>query len=267
MKPNLIINGAAGRMGRRIVSLAAQGQEFDIIAAVDRAGHGDIGKDAGVLAGIGEINVKLDSEYPATADVMIDFSLPVAADKAIDYCVENNAALVMGTTGLGEKQVEKLSKAGVKIAIVRASNMSVGMNVLFRLVGKVAQMLGPEYDIEVVEAHHRFKKDSPSGTALTLAENIATGTGRDWPGCLVHGREGKDAPRKKDTIGMHAIRAGDITGEHSVIFSTLGETVMLAHKAHSRDTFAHGALRAARWVVGKGPGLYSMADVLGMAKA
>jgi len=267
MKPNLIINGAAGRMGRRIVALAAQGQEFDIIAAVDRASHGDIGKDAGVLAGIGEINLKLDSACPATADVMIDFSLAEAADQVTDYCVENNAALVMGTTGLNDSQAEKLRRAGKKIPIVWATNMSVGMNVLFRLVGKVAQMLGPDYDIEIVEAHHRFKKDSPSGTALTLAENIATGTGRDWPGCLVHGREGKDALRKKDTIGMHAIRAGDITGEHSVIFSTLGETVTLAHKAHSRDTFARGALRAALWVVGKGPGLYSMADVLGMAKA
>jgi 4-hydroxy-tetrahydrodipicolinate reductase len=267
MKPNLIINGAAGRMGRRILALAAQAQEFDIIAAVDRAGHADIGRDVGVLAGIGEINVKLDSDYPATADVMIDFSLPGTADKVIDYCVENNVALVMGTTGLDDKQVEKLDRAGKKIPIVRASNMSVGMNVLFQLAGKVAQMLGPDYDIEIVEAHHRFKKDSPSGTALTLAENIATETGRDWPGCLVHGREGKDALRKKDTIGMHAIRAGDITGEHSVIFSTLGETVTLSHKAHTRDTFAHGAMRAARWVVGKGPGLYSMADVLGMAKA
>jgi 4-hydroxy-tetrahydrodipicolinate reductase len=267
MKPNLIINGAAGRMGRRIVALVAQGREFDIIAAIDRPGHADIGKDAGVLAGIGEINVKLDSDYPATADVMIDFSSPEAPEMVIDYCVGNNVALVMGTTGLDDKQVEKLRRAGKKIPIVQATNMSVGMNVLFRLAGKLARMLGPDYDIEIVEAHHRFKKDSPSGTALTLAENVAAETGRDWPGCLVHGRKGKDALRQKDTIGMHAIRAGDITGEHSVIFSTLGETVTLSHKAHTRDTFAHGALRAARWVVGKGPGLYSMADVLGMAKA
>lgn len=166
MKPNLIINGAAGRMGRRIVALVAQGQEFDIIAAIDRPGHGDIGKDAGVLAGIGEINVKLDSEYPATADVMIDFSLAEAVDQVTGYCVENNVALIMGTTGLNDSQAEKLRRAGKKIPIVRATNMSVGMNVLFRLVGKVAQMLGPEYDIEVVERTTGLRRIRPAGRHL-----------------------------------------------------------------------------------------------------
>jgi 4-hydroxy-tetrahydrodipicolinate reductase len=142
--------------------------------------------------------------------------------------------------------------------------MSVGMNVLFFLAGKVAAMLGEEYDIEIIEQHHRFKKDAPSGSALTLAESICKATGRDFPVCLTHGRSGKDALRQKGTIGMHAIRAGDITGEHEVIFSTLGETVTLSHSAHSRDTFARGALRAAEWLVGKKPALYSMADVLGI---
>jgi len=267
MKKKLIINGAAGRMGRRIVALAVEGGHFEIFGAVEAAGHADIGKDAGLLAGVAETGVKLGSEYPAGADVMIDFSLAEAADKVIKYCVPNKVSLVTGTTGLSDGQVRKLEVAGKKIAIVRASNMSVGMNVLFRLVGKVAQMLGDDYDAEIVESHHRYKKDAPSGSAITLAKNIAGRTGRDWPGCVVHGRKGKDALRGAGTIGMHAVRAGDITGEHSVMFSTLGETVTLAHRAHNRYTFASGALRAARWVVGKKPGLYSMGDVLGMEKS
>ena len=142
--------------------------------------------------------------------------------------------------------------------------MSVGMNTMFALVGKVASMLGPDYDIEIVEQHHRFKKDAPSGSALTLAEIIAKATGKKFPDCLATGRNGKDALRDKGTIGMHAVRAGDIVGIHSVILSTLGETVTLNHTAHSRDTFVRGALRAAGWLVNKKPGLYSMADVLGL---
>jgi 4-hydroxy-tetrahydrodipicolinate reductase len=267
MKQKLIINGAAGRMGRRIVALAVEGGYFDIVGAVEKAGHTDIGKDAGLLAGIAEIGVKIAQEYPGRADVMIDFSLPKAVDRIIGDCARNKVALVMGTTGLSDSQVAKLKAAGVKIPIVWASNMSVGMNVLFRLVGKVAQMMGDDYDIEIVESHHRYKKDAPSGSAITLAKNIAGETGRDWPGCAVYGRKGKDTPRKTGTIGMHSVRAGDITGEHSVIFSTLGETVTLNHNAHNRYTFASGALRAARWVVGKEPGLYSMGDVLGMEKS
>jgi 4-hydroxy-tetrahydrodipicolinate reductase len=132
------------------------------------------------------------------------------------------------------------------------------------LVGKAAAMLGDSYDIEIIEQHHRFKKDAPSGSALTLAENVCLATGRDFPGCIVNGRSGKDALRQQGNIGMHAIRAGDITGDHSVIFGTLGEKITLSHTAHSRDTFVHGALRAAQWLIGKGPGLYTMADVLGI---
>ncbi len=267
MIPKLIINGAAGRMGRRIVALAVEGGYFDIIGAVDKAGHPDIGKDAGVPAGTGALGVKIASDYPTGADVMIDFSLPDAAGAVIGYCEKNKVALVMGTTGLSDEQVARLQAAAKKIPVVWASNMSVGMNVLFRLVGKVAQMLGNDYDIEIVESHHRYKKDAPSGSAITLARNIAGETDRDWPACAVYGRKGKDTLRKAGTIGMHSVRAGDITGEHSVIFSTLGETVTLNHRAHNRYTFAGGALRAARWVVGKGPGVYSMGDVLGMKEA
>ena len=272
MKPKLVIVGAAGRMGRRVLSLAIESSRFDIIAAVEKKDHPDIGKDAGLVAQAVPINVKLASIYPAGADpstalracVAIDFSQPEAADKTIGYCADNNVALVLGTTGLSDAQRKKIKAASAKTPIMYATNMSVGMNVLFSLVGKVATMLGEEYDIEIIEQHHRFKKDAPSGSALTLAENICKATGRDFPEALIHGRSGKDALRQKGAIGMHAVRAGDITGKHEVIFSTLGETVTLSHTAHSRDTFARGALRAAEWLVGKKPALYSMTDVLGI---
>jgi 4-hydroxy-tetrahydrodipicolinate reductase len=252
-------------MGKRILSLAVEAGQFDIVGAVERPDHADIGKDAGLVASAGPMNVKLDSAYPAGADVAIDFSQLAAADKTIDYCLEGGVALVLGTTGLTEKQREKIKTASAKIPVIYGTNMSVGMNVLFSLVGKLALMLGDEYDTEIIEQHHRFKKDAPSGSALTLAENICKAAGGKFPDCLIYGRNGKDALREKGTIGIHAVRGGDITGVHSVVFSTLGETVTLNHTAHSRDTFALGALRAARWLVGKKPGLYSIADVLGIS--
>ena len=264
MKPGLIITGAAGRMGKRILTLAIDQEAFNLVGAVDYAQHPDLGKDIGTLAGIEPVNVELSADFPETADVMIDFSLPVAADASIDYCVKNNVALVLGTTGLSDAQFAKLKEAGQKIAIMQATNMSLGMNLLFATVGKVAKALGQEYDIEIVEAHHRFKKDAPSGTALSLAESVCKETGRDYPGCLTHGRDGKDTERKQGEIGMHAIRAGDIVGQHSVMYSTLGETVTIAHNAHTRDTFVHGALRAADWLLNQKPGLYNMLDVLGL---
>jgi 4-hydroxy-tetrahydrodipicolinate reductase len=252
-------------MGRRILSLAAESGQFDIIAAIDSQDHPDIGKAYSLESASGPIEIVLTDTYPtAAADVAIDFSQPEAVDKTIDFCLKNNVALVSGTTGLSDRQQDKMKAAAGKIPLIYGTNMSVGMNVLFALVGKAASMLGDEYDIEIVEQHHRFKKDAPSGSALTLAENICKATGRDFPEALVHGRSGKDALRQKGTIGMHAVRAGDITGIHSVIFGTLGETVTLNHTANSRDTFVRGALRAAKWIVGKKPASYSMADVLGI---
>ena len=264
MSIKLIVVGAGGRMGRRILSLAAESGQFDIVAAVEREGHPDIGQNLGLVAPSGPVDVVLIDAFKAiAADVAIDFSLPEALGRTIDYCLENGVALVSGTTGLSDEQREKLRAASAQIPIVYATNMSVGMNVLFSLAGKVASMLGAEYDIEIVEQHHRFKKDAPSGSALTLAENICRASGRDLSESVTHGRSGKDALRKKGTVGMHAVRAGDITGVHSVIFGTLGETVTLNHTANSRDTFVRGALRAAEWLVGRSPALYSMADVLG----
>jgi 4-hydroxy-tetrahydrodipicolinate reductase len=264
MKHKLLIVGAAGRMGKRLVSLAAGSEKFEIIGAVDRKELPEIGKDIGLLAGLEAIGVKVSSEYLSGAEVAIDFSQPEASDATIEYCMSQQCALVMGTTGLTNDQKQKITNAASDIPVIYGTNMSVGMNVLFEMVGRFATMLGEDYDIEIIEQHHRFKKDAPSGSALTLAENICTATNRNYPDSLVHGRKGKDALREKGTIGIHAVRAGDITGMHSVIFTTLGEKLLLNHTAHSRDTFAGGALRAASWLIGKKPGLYSMADVLGI---
>ncbi len=260
MSTKLVVIGAAGRMGRRIVSLAAESGQFDIVAAVERPDHPDVGKAIG-LAGV----LLTDTCQSVAADVAIDFSLPEASERTVDFCVKNGIALVCGTTGLSDQQRAAIKTASKKIPVLYATNMSVGMNALFALAGKVASMLGPDYDIEIVEQHHRFKKDAPSGSALTLAENICSATGRSPAESLVHGRSGKDALRGEGTIGMHAVRAGDITGVHSVIFGALGETITLNHTAGSRDTFVRGALRAAQWIVGKQPALYSMADVLGIS--
>ena len=264
MKPKLAVIGAAGRMGKRIISLAVEDEHFEIVAAIERQNHPDIGKNLSIVAATKPVNIKISTLYPAGADVAIDFSQPKATDKTIEYCLENQAALVLGTTGLEPEQIKRIETASEKIPVIYGTNMSVGMNVLFSIVGKVASMLGEDYDIEIIEQHHRFKKDSPSGSALTLAENICKSTDRNFPDSVVYGRSGKDALRQKGNIGIHAIRAGDITGIHSVIFSTLGETVALNHTAHSRDDFARGALRAAQWLTGKKPGLYSMPDVLGL---
>lgn len=265
MKPTLVIHGAGGRMGRRILALAVEEQVFQIVGAVDHPAHPELGKDAGVLAGVSPIGVNLDKSFPQKASVVIDFSLPQAAPETISWAEKSGTALIMGTTGLDNTHMDLLKKAAQTIAIVQATNMSLGMNLLFSIVGKVAEMLGANYDIEITEAHHRFKKDAPSGSALSLAKSICQATGRDFPGCLVHGREGKEALRQGGTIGMHAIRAGDIVGQHSVIYSTIGETITISHNAHSRDTFVGGALRAASWILNQKPGLYTMQHVLGLA--
>jgi 4-hydroxy-tetrahydrodipicolinate reductase len=265
MKPKLAVVGAGGRVGSRIIALAAESARFNIVAAIEKPGHPDIGKDAGLHAGINPIGVNVNSDWPSTCEVVLDFSLPEAAEETVARCLAMRAAMIMGTTGLTPAQKVVVEKAAARIPIIYGTNMSVGMNVLFSIVGKVAAMLGEDYDIEIVEEHHRFKKDAPSGSALTLAENICKATDRPFPNSLTHGRSGKDALRQRNTIGMHAVRAGDITGVHHVIYSTLGETITLNHTAHSRDTFVRGALRAAQWLIGKKPGLYTMADVLGIA--
>jgi len=249
-------------MGRRIVALTQESNIFKVVAALEQTGHDLIGRDIGTIAGIGDIGVKVADSMESSCDVMIDFSLPQGAEKWTAYCSDNKIPLVVGTTGLSESQQQKLKDASRQIPVLLGANMSLGVNLLFSLAGEVAKKLGDDYDLEIIETHHRYKRDAPSGTAEVLAQKIAAAKGWPWPDCVVHGREGKEALREKNTIGMHAVRAGDTVGEHRVIYSALGETIELRHSAHTRDTFVRGALHAAQWLTKQKPGFYGMTDVL-----
>lgn len=257
----IAITGAAGRMGRRIAALAIGSEQFDIVSALEVAGHEAIGRDVGELAGAGTFGVKVAEQLADLPEVLIDFSTPEATMHWLDVCRDHGMAMVIGTTGLTASQLSEVADSASRIAVVQAPNMSVGVNLLLKIVGEVASTLGDDYDVEITETHHRFKKDAPSGTAVALAKAVCRAAGKDYGETVVFGRGGK-SPRKADEIGMHAIRLGDTVGEHTVHFGNLGETVTVGHSAHTRDTFACGALRAAQWVAGQKPGLYSMQDVL-----
>jgi len=262
----LIVNGAGGRMGRRIIALAAEDDALAVVAAFERPDHPDLGKDAGALAGVGELDVPLAARSDVAADVAVDFSHADSALEMIDWCAAHGIGIVVGTTGLGEEGIRRLEAAAKRIPCLMAPNMSVGVNVLFGIVGEVARALGDAYEVEIVEAHHNRKKDAPSGTALGLGERVAEGLGRRLDDVAVHGRQGMVGERTRKEIGFHAVRAGDIVGEHTVIFGSLGERVEVRHIATSRDIFVRGALRAARFLAGKPAGRYTMADVLGLAR-
>ena len=257
------INGATGRMGRRLIALARGDADFQVVAALDHGGCGLIGQDAGRVAGEEESGVRIASMLDAEPDVMIDFSVQPAVLPVVGICRERGIALVIGTTGLTAGDHRAIEAAAGSIAILQAPNMSLGVNLLFALAGQVAGQLGDGYDIEVVEAHHRFKQDAPSGTAMGLVESICEATGKDIHKDVKHGRSGVD-PRTPGEIGVHALRLGDEVGRHTVCFATLGEEVQLSHKANTRDTFAVGALRAGKWLADKPAGRYSMKDVLGL---
>ncbi len=258
----IAMTGACGRMGQRIAALAVEDSNIQIVGALERDDHPDLGKNYAALTGLSSLNVKLSSTLVDRPDVLIDFTIPASTAHWIEMCLGHKIPMVIGTTGLGDSELTLIKNAARTIPIVQAPNMSIGMNLLFRMVGEMAKILGDDYDIEIVEQHHRFKKDAPSGTALGLLDSIAKGIGKDPKKIAVFGREGKDVPRQPGQIGMHAVRLGDTVGEHVVYFGSLGETVSVAHSAHSRDTFARGALRAAAWIVGRTPNVYSMQDVL-----
>ncbi len=260
----LAVTGASGRMGQRIVALGHAGDVFDVEAALEHEAHEQLGQDIGTIVGVGPMGIHLEHQINKKVDAMIDFSLPHSTECWLKYCGEHKIPLVVGTTGLSDEQVELLDETAKSIPIVFAANMSLGVNLVFKLVNQVAKILDDAYDIEVDETHHRFKRDAPSGTAMEIARQIADGKDWPFPDCLVHGREGGDCLREEKTIGMHAIRAGDTVGIHNATFSTLGETITLHHTAHSRDTFVRGALHAAQWVASQKPGRYSMFDVLGL---
>lgn len=264
MPLSIAIHGAGGRMGRRLVALGVEDPGLRVVAAVEHAGHSLLGQDAGVVAGGQAIGVALQDRLASRADVLIDFSSPAATAAILTACVDAKTPIVIGTTGLGAAENQAIDAAAKKTAVLQAPNMSLGVNLLITLAGQIARQLGPEYDIEITESHHRFKKDAPSGTAMGIASAICAATGRDIQKDLAHGRHGPDAARQPGQIGMHAMRMGDVVGEHTVSYATLGERLEVTHVATTRDVFARGALRAAKWLAGKPPGRYSMIDVLGL---
>jgi 4-hydroxy-tetrahydrodipicolinate reductase len=257
------ITGAAGRMGQRLVALAKQAGGFDVVNAIERAGHEAIGRDAGEVAGIGKIGLVLSADLSATPGVLIDFTTPASMREWLKTCRQRGVAMVIGTTGLQPGDHALIDEAAKDVAVLQAPNMSLGVNLLFKIVGEVAKVLGDDYDIEIVEGHHRFKKDAPSGTAMGLADAILNATAKTRD-ALSYDRHGDEALRKRGEIGMHALRIGDEVGRHTAHFAALGERLELTHVATNRDTFVHGALRAARWIVGRKPARYTMKDVLGL---
>ena len=256
------INGAAGRMGRRLIALAHEDPQLSITAAIEHDGNHLLGQDAGLVAGVGPLSVPLTTEISDHPAVLIDFTVPAATRAALTLCRQHGVSLVIGTTGLTADDHALIDEAAKEVAILQAPNMSLGVNLLFALAAQVAKTLGDDYDIEITEAHHRFKKDAPSGTAIGLAEAICSATGKTYEQDVVHGRHGAETTRQRGTIGMHALRMGDVVGDHSATFATLGERIELRHVASTRDVFANGALRAAKWLAGKPTGRYSMKDVL-----
>ncbi len=265
---HIVVTGAAGRMGQRIIFNLCSDRNLKLAGAVEHAGHTALGKDAGILAGCGECGVPLVDSLDAvlkTADVVIDFTAPSATIPHLEIMEKHKKAIVIGSTGHDDAQKKKILAFSKKIPIVMASNMSVGVNVMWKIIADAAKLLGSAFDIEVVEAHHRLKKDAPSGTAMTTAEVLAEATGRDLAKDAVYHREGLIGERKPNEIGIQTIRGGDVVGDHTVFFLGNGERLEVTHRATSRDTFALGALRAAKWVVGKTPGLYHMKDVLGLS--
>jgi len=260
----IAITGAAGRMGKTLLEAVQQTQGATVTVAIERAGSSLVGSDAGELAGIGRLGVTVvdDLQSAGDFDVLIDFTLPEVTMTNLAVCRARGAAMVIGTTGLTGAQKAGLADAAQDISIVFAPNMSVGVNLCLKLLEMAAKVLGDEVDIEIIEAHHRHKIDAPSGTALRMGEVVANTLGRDLKACAVYGREGRTGERDRKTIGFETIRAGDIVGEHTVMFAGLGERVEITHKASSRMTFASGAVRAAQWLAGRDAGLYDMQDVL-----
>ncbi len=265
-----VIIGAAGRMGRHLVEQVMNDPETELAGAIEMPGHPALGEDAGLVAGAGMANLQITDNLGAAlkhADAVIDFSAPHAVLENAAQAVRAGCHVVIGTTGLDADAKQTLKGlAGHGAAIVLAPNMSVGVNLLFHLCEEVAGILGLDYDVEVVEMHHNQKKDAPSGTAVRIAEILATSLELDYATDVQHGREGLVGARPRREIGMHAVRGGDVVGDHTVIFATAGERVELTHKASSRATFAKGAVRAVKFLADAKPGLYDMQDVLGLRR-
>jgi len=261
------VTGAAGRMGRTLIEAVNQTEGMQLTAAIVEPGSSLAGADAGELAGQGKLGIVLNSSLESVLDqfdLLIDFTAPEVTIANLQLCVSAGKKIVVGTTGLSDQQKAELELAGKKIAIMFAPNMSVGVNLCFKLLEIAAKALGDDggYDIEVIEAHHRHKVDAPSGTALRMGEVVADALGRDLKECAVYGRQGQTGARPAKEIGFETIRAGDVVGDHTVLFATEGERIEITHKASSRMTFAKGAVRAAGWLKDRESGLFDMQDVL-----
>ena len=264
MSIRLAVHGAAGRMGQRVTALANEDSRVKIVAAWESAKNPRLGQDAGAIAGIGDIGVPLSVVSETDVDVVIDFSVPDAAIAVVDSCLKFKKPLVIATTGFEPDQRDVIRKAAEKLPIVFAPSMSTAVNLTMKLAeiaGRVLKDLPAGVDVEIIERHHRYKEDAPSGTALKFGEIVAKAMGMSEH---VHGREGRTGKRTQNEIGYHAVRTGDNPGEHTIIFGMLGETIELRVAASNRDCYAQGALVAAHWLVGKPPGLYGMNDVLGL---
>jgi 4-hydroxy-tetrahydrodipicolinate reductase len=256
----IAMHGATGRMGTRIIQLIQADPALKLGAAIDRVDHPRLGEDVGPLVGLGPLGVPLTATLDRPADVAIDFSLPAGTLGFVEACVDRKVPLVVGTTGLEPEQRREVEAAAATIPVLISSNFSRGVNLLFRLAAEAARALGDAADIEIVERHHHFKKDAPSGTALRIAEVVGAAIGSSQ---FVHGRSGNVGERARGEIGLHALRTGDNPGEHTVVFGLLGECLELSHRALNRDGFALGALGAAKFLAGKPPKLYTMDDFLG----
>ena len=264
----IAVVGASGRMGLCLIRAAVLAEKTALVVAISRPGSDAIGKDAGELAGIRALDVKVVDDLALVIDqfdVLIDFTRPDASMAFIESCRQAGKKIVIGTTGYSDAQKAVIAEASKDVAIVLAPNMSVGVNLALKLLEMTAKVMGDYTDIEIIEAHHRHKVDAPSGTALRMGEVIADALGRDLKDCAIYGREGNTGERDRKTIGFSTIRAGDIVGEHTVMFADEGERVEITHKATSRMTFANGAVRAAAWLKDKPNGLYDMQDVLGLS--
>ena len=260
----LAISGAGGRMGQRLIDLGTQDSSFEIVAALESSSHPLLGKDAGEIAGAGTIGVSLSDQVPDGIESLIDFSLPAGADRAIEHCAKHSVPLVMATTGLEESTIKKIHDASKTVPIVWAPSMSLAVNLTMKLAQTAGLALKDHstgVDVEIIERHHRFKADAPSGTALKFGEILASAmeiTNHQ------HGREGETGQRPHNEIGYHAVRTGDDTGQHTIVFGMLGETIELKVASSNRDCYASGALAAAKFVATQSPGLYNMYDVLGL---
>lgn len=263
----IAVAGAAGRMGSRIAALSHEYSDLRLVGAFERKGHKDVGKDIGPLIGLGDMDMRIADSIESvidSADVIISFTTVEASIEHLKIASQRGKAVVVGTTGFSKENMQEIIRLTNNIPCVMASNMSMGINLLLKVLPDIARVLGEGYDIEIVEAHHRMKKDAPSGTALKMAQVIADALNRDLEHVAVYARKGIIGERTAGEIGIQTIRAGDIVGEHTVIFGGLGERIEVTHKVSSRDTFARGALRAALWISGKPAGLYDMQDVLGL---